>query len=87
MGYKKSSSKDEKTPVEWVDLFIGSGATDLPEPEGIASTWWWPKAQVGNVFVGVGKWFFDFIKKPFTYPYARTTTRACHKIAIAVLLP
>ena len=25
-------------------------------------------ATVG--FVGVGKWFFDGIKKPFTYPYA-----------------
>ena len=52
MKRKTSLSKDMKTPVEWVDPFIGSGATDLPEPEGIASTWWWLKAQVGNTHPG-----------------------------------
>ncbi|MDY7099922.1 MAG: glycoside hydrolase family 92 protein [Actinomycetota bacterium] len=35
-----------------VDPFIGSGVTDLPEPSGIAATWWWPKPQVGNTHPG-----------------------------------
>lgn len=35
-----------------VDPFIGTGATDLPAPEGLAATWWWPKPQVGNTHPG-----------------------------------
>ena len=35
-----------------VDPFIGSSATDLPVPHGIAETWWWPKPQVGNTHPG-----------------------------------
>ena len=35
-----------------VDPFIGTDATDLPPPEGLASTWWWPKPQVGNTHPG-----------------------------------
>ena len=38
--------------IEHVDPFIGSAATDLPEPEGLAATWWWPKPQVGNTHPG-----------------------------------
>ncbi|TCO17217.1 putative alpha-1,2-mannosidase [Kribbella steppae] len=37
---------------EHVDPFIGTGATDLPTPKGLASTWWWPKPQVGNTHPG-----------------------------------
>lgn len=35
-----------------VDPFIGTSATDLPEPHGLAETWWWPKPQVGNTHPG-----------------------------------
>ena len=38
--------------IEHVDPFIGSSATDLPVPHGIAETWWWPKPQVGNTHPG-----------------------------------
>ena len=37
---------------EHVDPFIGTSATDLPEPCGLATTWWWPKPQVGNTHPG-----------------------------------
>ena len=35
-----------------VDPFIGTDATDLPAPEGLAATWWFPKPQVGNTHPG-----------------------------------
>ena len=35
-----------------VDPFIGTAATDLPAPQGLAATWWWPKPQVGNTHPG-----------------------------------
>jgi putative alpha-1,2-mannosidase len=38
--------------LEHVDPFIGTSATDLPEPRGLAATWWWPKPQVGNTHPG-----------------------------------
>lgn len=38
--------------IEHVDPFIGTGATDLPTPSGLAATWWWPKPQVGNTHPG-----------------------------------
>ena len=38
--------------LEHVDPFIGSAATDLPTPHGLAETWWWPKPQVGNTHPG-----------------------------------
>ena len=38
--------------LEHVDPFIGSAATDLPIPHGLAETWWWPKPQVGNTHPG-----------------------------------
>ena len=37
---------------EYVDPFIGTGATELPPPQGLAATWWWPKPQVGNTHPG-----------------------------------
>lgn len=37
---------------EHVDPFIGTDATDLPVPTGLAATWWWPKPQVGNTHPG-----------------------------------
>ncbi len=38
--------------IEHVDPFIGTAATDLPAPRGLAGTWWWPKPQVGNTHPG-----------------------------------
>jgi putative alpha-1,2-mannosidase len=38
--------------IERVDPFIGTAATELPAPMGLASTWWWPKAQIGNTHPG-----------------------------------
>jgi len=45
---------ESKTPSAFdaVDPFLGCEATNLPEPEGIAANWWWPKAQVGNTHPG-----------------------------------
>lgn len=37
---------------EYVDPFIGTSASDLPVPQGLAATWWWPKPQVGNTHPG-----------------------------------
>lgn len=38
--------------IEHVDPFVGSSATELPPPSGLAATWWWPKPQVGNTHPG-----------------------------------
>lgn len=35
-----------------VDPFIGTAATDLPAPQGLAATWWSPKPQIGNTHPG-----------------------------------
>jgi putative alpha-1,2-mannosidase len=35
-----------------VDPFIGTDVTELPAPEGLAATWWWPKPPVGNTHPG-----------------------------------
>ncbi|WP_019135740.1 glycoside hydrolase domain-containing protein [Cellulomonas massiliensis] len=35
-----------------VDPFIGTEATHLPPPQGLAASWWWPKPQVGNTHPG-----------------------------------
>ncbi|GLJ61006.1 hypothetical protein GCM10017576_11350 [Microbacterium barkeri] len=35
-----------------VDPFIGTQPADLPEPRGIAASWWWPKPQIGNTHPG-----------------------------------
>ena len=37
---------------ERVDPFLGTEPTELPPPEGIAATWWWPKPQIGNTHPG-----------------------------------
>jgi len=37
---------------QWVDPFLGSGAADLPKPEGVATRWWRPKPPVGNTHPG-----------------------------------
>lgn len=37
---------------ERVDPFIGTEATSLPQQHGLATTWWWPKPQVGNTHPG-----------------------------------
>ncbi len=41
-----------RSPVSEVDPFIGCAAAQLPEPQGLARTWWWPKPQVGNTHPG-----------------------------------
>ncbi|MFT4124254.1 MAG: glycoside hydrolase family 92 protein [Microbacteriaceae bacterium] len=38
--------------IERVDPFIGTEATALPAPTGLAATWWWPKPQIGNTHPG-----------------------------------
>ncbi|MCH7229569.1 glycoside hydrolase family 92 protein [Glycomyces sp. L485] len=38
--------------LESVDPFIGTAATELPAARGLAASWWWPKAQVGNTHPG-----------------------------------
>lgn len=38
--------------IDSVDPFIGTGVTQLPAPEGLAASWWFPKPQVGNTHPG-----------------------------------
>ncbi|WP_448071468.1 glycoside hydrolase domain-containing protein [Georgenia yuyongxinii] len=38
--------------IDAVDPFIGTEPTDLPDPVGIAATWWSPKPQIGNTHPG-----------------------------------
>ena len=38
--------------IDSVDPFIGTGVTDLPDPTGLASAWFWPKPPVGNTHPG-----------------------------------
>jgi putative alpha-1,2-mannosidase len=38
--------------LDHVDPFIGTAATELPGPTGLAATWWSPKPQVGNTHPG-----------------------------------
>ncbi|SDI07475.1 Putative alpha-1,2-mannosidase [Actinokineospora alba] len=35
-----------------IDPFIGTAPTALPPAQGLAATWWWPKAQIGNTHPG-----------------------------------
>jgi len=38
--------------TRYVDPFLGNGEIDLPEPQGIAATWFFIKAQTGNTHPG-----------------------------------
>lgn len=38
----------QKSLTQYVDVFYGNGAIDLPRPEGVAATWLFIKAQCGN---------------------------------------
>ena len=38
--------------IESVDPFIGTEVTNLPQCEGLAASWWWPKPQIGNTHPG-----------------------------------
>ena len=49
---------------EYVDPFVGSGASDLPSPHGLAATWWSPKPQIGNTHPGA------------TYPFGMVSAGA-----------
>jgi putative alpha-1,2-mannosidase len=55
---------------EYVDPFIGTGATDLPTPKGLAATWWWPKPQVGNTHPGATHPFGMVSACPYDRPVA-----------------
>jgi putative alpha-1,2-mannosidase len=38
--------------TQYMDPFFGNGTIDLPEPDGIAVTWFFIKAQTGNTYPG-----------------------------------
>jgi hypothetical protein len=38
--------------TQYMDPFFGNGTIDLPEPDGIAATWFFIKAQTGNTYPG-----------------------------------
>ena len=52
-----------------VDPFIGTGATDLPPPTGLAATWWFPKPQVGNTHPGAVSPFGMVSASPYSGAY------------------
>ena len=35
-----------------VDPFIGTDVAELPQPSGLAASWWWPKPPIGNTHPG-----------------------------------
>ena len=39
-------------PISYVNVFQGSGAIDLPQPQGIAASWHFIKALCGNTHPG-----------------------------------
>ncbi len=41
-----------KDLLSWVDPFWGNGSINLPDPQGIAATWFFIKAQSGNTLPG-----------------------------------
>lgn len=41
----------------WVDPFLGNEESALPEPEGVAATWWCAKPPVGNTHPGATRPF------------------------------
>jgi putative alpha-1,2-mannosidase len=41
-----------KNVLAYMDPFLGNGTIDLPEPRGIAATWFFIKAQTGNTHPG-----------------------------------
>ncbi|HEU5078004.1 MAG TPA: glycoside hydrolase domain-containing protein [Opitutaceae bacterium] len=42
----------DRSPVEWIDPFIGTGETALPPAEGIAANWAWLKPKHGQLHPG-----------------------------------
>src|SRR5690606_35036103 len=48
----RPDARREVTVLEDVDPFVGTAATDLPPPAGLAATWWSPKPLVGNTHPG-----------------------------------
>ena len=43
--------------TEFVNVFQGNGAIDLPEPQGVAATWHFIKALTGNTHPGAARPF------------------------------
>ena len=41
-----------RDPTQYMDPFFGNGTIELPEPQGIAATWFFIKAQSGNTHPG-----------------------------------
>jgi predicted alpha-1,2-mannosidase len=54
---------------KYVNVFQGSGETDLPEPKGIASTWFFIKAQCGNTSPAARLPFGKMSTGPFSGGY------------------
>ena len=55
--------------VDYVDPFIGTEATDLPDPKGIAATWFYLKAQIGNTHPGACLPFSPVSACPYSGAY------------------
>lgn len=53
----------------YVDPFIGTEAIDLPEPDGIAATWFYLKAQVANNHPGAALPFSPVTALPYSGGY------------------
>ena len=58
------SAKFETRLTSLVDPFLGNGASDPPPTQGLAATWFWPKAQTGNTHPGA------------CYPYGKVSACA-----------
>lgn len=43
---------ETSAPTELVDPFLGTGPTEFPPKQGLAATWFFPKAQTGNTHPG-----------------------------------
>jgi putative alpha-1,2-mannosidase len=59
----------EMRKTDDVDPFIGTEAVDLPKPEGIAGTWFYLKAQIGNCHPGASLPFSPVTAAPYSGAY------------------
>lgn len=59
----------EKNCADMVDPFIGTEAVDLPQPEGIAATWFYIKAQIANTHPGATLPFSPVSACPYSGGY------------------
>ena len=61
--------KSTRKHIDYVNVFQGSGAIDLPEPQGIAKKWLFIKAQCGNTHPGAAYPFGKMTVLPYTGGY------------------